>query len=119
MAANFGYDEDYVDERLDMERLFAHLEYLRECPPPGMLIKAYFEAQAGSSGSPASSADRLPTPKPKTFQSEEEKRNFERAQLNNLCADFGVNINQLQPKPKRRLRILPSQRKKKGGNDNG
>lgn len=119
MAANFGYDEDYVDERLDMERLFAHLEYLRECPPPGMLIKAYFEAQAGSSGSPASSADRLPTPQPKTFQSEEEKRNFERTQLNNLCADFGVNINQLQPKPKRRLRILPSQRHKKGGNNNG
>ena len=54
MAANFGYDEDYVDERLDMERLFAHLEYLRECPPPGMLIKAYFEAQAGSSGGTSS-----------------------------------------------------------------
>ena len=115
MAANFGYDEEHVDEKLDMERLFAHLEYLRECPPPGMLIKAYFEAQAGSS---SSTADRIPTPKPKTFASEEDKRNFERTQLNNLCADFGVNINQLQPKPRRRLRILPSQRKK-GGNNNG
>jgi hypothetical protein len=115
MAANFGYTEQYVDNWLDMERLFAHLEYLRECPPPGMLIKAYFEAQAGSSGSTdSSSADRLPTPKPKTFQSEEEKRNFERTQLNNLCADFGVNINNLQKKPRRRLRVLPSQ-KKKGG----
>ena len=41
MAANFGYDEEYVDEKLDMERLFAHLEYLHKCPPPGMLIKAY------------------------------------------------------------------------------
>ena len=116
MAANFGYDEEYVDEKLDMERLFAHLEYLHKCPPPGMLIKAYFEAQAGASGGShsASSADRLPTPKPKTFKSEEDKRNFERTQLNNLCADFGVNINNLQKKPRRRLRVLPSQ-KKKGG----
>ena len=98
---------------LDMERLFAHLEYLKDNPPAGTLIKAYFEAQAkGISGS---SADRLPTPKPKTFESEEDKRNFERTQLNCLCADFGVNINQLQVKPRRRLRILPSQ-KKKGGN---
>jgi hypothetical protein len=116
MAANFGYNEQYVDDMLDMERLFAHLEYLRDNPPAGTLIKAYFEAQAGaSSGShSASSADRLPTPKPKTFASEEDKRNFERTQLNNLCADFGVNINQLQKKPRRRLRVLPSQ-KKKGG----
>ena len=112
MAANFGYDEEYVDEKLDMERLFAHLEYLHKCPPPGMLIKAYFEAQAGASGGNSStSADRLPTPKPKTFKSEEDKRNFERTQLNNLCADFGVNINNLQKKPRRRLRVLPSQRK--------
>ena len=78
----------------------------------------YFEAQAGSSGSTAS-ASRLPTPKPQTFKTEEDKRNFERTQLNNLCADFGVNINQLQKKPKRRLRVLPSQRHKKGGIDNG
>ena len=115
MAANFGYTEQYVDEWLDMERLFAHLKYLRDNPPAGTLIKAYFEAQAGASGSSSTStADRLPTPKPKTFKSEEEKRNFERTQLNNLCADFGVNINNLQKKPRRRLRVLPSQ-KKKGG----
>ena len=111
MAANFGYDEEYVDEMLDMERLFAHLEYLHKCPPVGMLLKAYFEAQAGESGGSTASADRLPPPKPKTFASEEEKRNFERTQLNNLCADFGVNINNLQKKPRRRLRVLPSQRK--------
>jgi hypothetical protein len=116
MAANFGYNEQYVDEMLDMERLFAHLFYLKDNPPAGTLIKAYFEAQAGGSSSTAS---RLPTPKPLKFNSDEEKRNFEKTQLNNLCADFGVNINQLQKKPKRRLRILPSQRKKKGGNENG
>ena len=115
MAANFGYTEQYVDEMLDMERLFAHLKYLKDNPPAGTLIKAYFEAQAGASGSSSTStADRLPTPKPKTFKSEEDKRNFERTQLNNLCADFGVNINNLQKKPRRRLRVLPSQ-KKKGG----
>lgn len=112
MAANFGYNEQYVDEMLDMERLFAHLKYLKDNPPAGTLIKAYFEAQAGASGSSSTStADRLPTPKPKTFKSEEDKRNFERTQLNNLCADFGVNINNLQKKPRRRLRVLPSQRK--------
>ena len=112
MAANFGYNEQYVDEMLDMERLFAHLKYLKDNPPAGTLIKAYFEAQAGASGgSSTSTADRLPTPKPKTFKSEEDKRNFERTQLNNLCADFGVNINNLQKKPRRRLRVLPSQRK--------
>ena len=116
MAANFGYNEQYVDDMLDMERLFAHLEYLRDNPPAGTLIKAYFEAQAGASSgsSSASSADRLPTPKPKTFKSEEDKRNFERTQLNNLCADFGVNTHNLQKKPWRRLRVLPSQ-KNKGG----
>ena len=114
MAANFGYTEEYVDEKLDMERLFAHLEYLHKCPPAGMLIKAYFEAQAGSSNT-NSRADMLPTPKPKTFKNEEDRLNYERVQLNNLCADFGVNINNLQKKPRRRLRILPSQKKKKGG----
>ena len=113
MAANFGYDEDYVDERLDMERLFAHLEYLRECPPPGMLIKAYFEAQAGASSSGSSTHVSTPPPK-REFQSEEERRRYEKTQLNNLCADFGVNINNLQKMPKRRMRVLPSQRKKGG-----
>jgi hypothetical protein len=114
MAANFGYNEQYVDEMLDMERLFAHLMYLHECPPPGMLIKMYFEAQSGRSGSSSASADRLPTPRPRVFRNENERQNFERTQLNNLCADFGVNINNLQKKPRRRLRILPSQRKKGG-----
>ena len=113
MAANFGYNEQYVDENLDMERLFAHLDYLKDNPPAGTLIKAYFEAQAGAFGD-SSPADRLPTPKPMTFESEEDRRNYEKGQLNRLCADFGVNINQLQVKPRRRLRILPSQ-KKKGG----
>lgn len=104
---------------LDMDRLFAHLEYLKECPPAGMLIKAYFEAQAGSSNS-TTKTDRMPTPRPpKTFKSEEDKMNFERVQLNNLCADFGVNVNNLQKKPRRRLRILPSQRRKKGVNNHG
>ncbi len=113
MAANFGYDEQYVDEMLDMERLFAHLEYIKENPPAGTLIKAYFEAQAGASSS--GSSTHVPTPPPKReFQSEEERRRYEKTQLNNLCADFGVNINNLQKMPKRRMRVLPSQRKKGG-----
>ena len=110
MAANFGYDEEYVDNMLDMERLFAHLEYLHKCPPVGMMLKAYFEAQAGES---SSTAEHVPTPSPKKqeFKSEEDRRNYEKAQLTRLCADFGVNINNLQKKPRRRLRVLPSQRK--------
>jgi hypothetical protein len=116
MAANFGYDEEYVDEKLDMERLFAHLEYLRECPPPGMLIKAYFEAQAGESSGGGSSSSYTPTTPPpkKEFKTEEERRNYEKTILNNLCADFGVNVNQLQPMPKRKIRVLPSKLKKGG-----
>lgn len=115
MAANFGYDEEYVDEKLDMERLFAHLEYLRDNPPAGTLIKAYFEAQAGASSGSSSSSYTPTTPPPKKeFKTEEERRNYEKTILNNLCADFGVNVNQLQPMPKRKIRILPSKLKKGG-----
>lgn len=108
MAANFGYDEEYVDEKMDMERLFAHLLYLHECPPPGLLIKAYFEAQANGSGRTTyhSSAHSQ-----KVYSGNADKKQSERAMLNNLCADLGVNINNLQKKPRRRLRVLPSQRK--------
>ena len=112
MAANFGYNEQYVDEMLDMERLFAHLEYLRDNPPAGTLIKAYFEAQAGNSDKPRTVA----RPAKQSFTSEEERKNFERKQINNLCADFGVNINNLQKMPPRRMRVLPSQKKKRGNN---
>jgi hypothetical protein len=112
MAANFGYNEQYVDEMLDMERLFAHLEYLRDNPPAGTLIKAYFEAQSGSGG--RHSSPTVSKPVKRTFASEDERKNFERKQINNLCADFGVNINNLQKMPPRRMRVLPSQRKKGG-----
>jgi hypothetical protein len=110
MAANFGYSEEYVDEKLDMERLFAHLEYIRDNPPAGTLIKAYFEAQSGDS-----SSTHIQHEAPKTFASEEDKRNYERRQLNNLCADMGVNINQLQKQPKRKLLKVPT---KKEGDTN-
>lgn len=109
MAANFGYSEEYVDEKLDMERLFAHLEYMRDNPPAGTLIKAYFEAQSGDG-----SSTHIQREAPKTFASEEDKRNYERRQLNNLCADVGVNINQLQKQPKRKL-LVPT---KKEGDTN-
>jgi hypothetical protein len=111
MAANFGYNEQYVDDMLDMERLFAHLEYLRDNPPAGTLIKAYFEAQSGSGGSKPSTVSK---PVRRTFANDDERKNFERKQINNLCADFGVNINNLQKMPPRRMRVLPSQRKKGG-----
>ena len=85
---------------LDMERLFAHLEYLRDNPPAGTLIKAYFDAQSGNTKSPHIE-QRYEKPK---FKTEAERKNFERRELNSLCADFGVNINKLQKQPKRRLR---------------
>ena len=108
MAANFGYNEQYVDEMLDMERLFAHLMYIKDNPPAGTLIKAYFEAQAGGSSSPSRS---IPTPKQREFKTNADRLNFEKKQINNLCADLGVNLNNLQPMPRRRIRVLPSQRK--------
>jgi hypothetical protein len=81
-----------------------------------MLIKAYFEAQAGGSSGGGSSSSYTPTTPPhkKEFKTEEERRNYEKTILNNLCADFGVNVNQLQPMPKRKIRVLPSKLKKGG-----
>lgn len=43
-AANFGYNEEYVDNKLDMDRFFCHIDYLHENPPAGGVIKKVVEA---------------------------------------------------------------------------
>ena len=105
MAANFGYNEQYVDEMLDMERLFAHLEYLKENPPAGTLIKAYFDAQAevNNNHSSSSIAGSVSSYKYKSYDNKTEQQNMDRKQINTLCANLGVNINQLPKKPKRKV----------------
>jgi len=50
MAASFGYTEQYVDEELDTETLFFHLDYIRNNPPAGTMLKLFFEAFASSKG---------------------------------------------------------------------
>jgi hypothetical protein len=91
---------------LDMERLFAHLKYIHDNPPAGTLIKAYFEAQAGTFGNSSSStsiSSSVNNYQYKTFANKQEQQNFEKRQMNGLCAALGVNINQLQRKPKRKV----------------
>jgi len=48
MAANFGYTEQYVDEKMDTETLFFHLDYIRNNPPAGTMLKLFFESFASS-----------------------------------------------------------------------
>jgi hypothetical protein len=88
---------------LDMERLFAHLQYIKDNPPAGTLIKAYFEAKAGNTSTTSHTPMHYEKPK---FKTEAERKNYERRELNRLCSDFGVNINKLQKKPKRKLRKI-------------
>lgn len=102
MAANFGYDEQYVDNEMDMERLFAHMHYIRENPPAGTLIKAYFEAQSNGSGRHI----KYPSAPKRAYKNEAERMAGEKQQLNSLAAQLHININDLQPKPRRRLRRI-------------
>jgi len=44
MAANFGYNEQYVDDEMDTESLFYHLDYVRDNPPAGTMLKLFFES---------------------------------------------------------------------------
>ncbi|WP_196607427.1 hypothetical protein [Pectinatus frisingensis] len=86
-AANFHYTEQYIDEMLDMDRFFYHLEYLKINPPIGGLFLEYIRAKAG--------INKNDTPKNDTPKNDKET-------LTNLIKDFGP----LKKKPKRRLRHI-------------
>ena len=96
MAANFGYDEDYVDNRLDMDSLFAHMQYLHDNPPIGGLFKKYLEIRYGVK-------DEEKPVQQKHFKNEAERKNAEKTELHKMIADFGGT---LEKKPKRRLRTI-------------
>jgi hypothetical protein len=104
MAANFGYTEEYVDNELDMDRLFSHLDYLKKCPPIGYLFKSFIEAQFGDGKGDGNSP--VPQPRNKAYQTDQERRMDEKNKLHKMCADFGVDVNSLQKKPTRRLRNI-------------
>jgi hypothetical protein len=41
LAAEFGYNEDYIDKFLDLDRFSGCLRYRRDYPPISALFKAY------------------------------------------------------------------------------
>ena len=80
-----------------MDRMFAHLNYLQDNPPIGGLYKQYLEARYGNG-----KKEKKYTNQSKPL-SKKERTLAEKNALHSLCADFHVDINSLQKKPKRRL----------------
>lgn len=90
-AAEFGYTEEHVDWALDMDRIFAHLEYLRENPPAGRMLKLFFESLGGknSKHSKTSYSGTTKTSRKPTFKTDEERLKWEEQQLAALIQIFG------------------------------
>ncbi len=42
LAAEFHYNDDYIDWHLDMDDLFSHMRYRDDHPHPGALLMAMF-----------------------------------------------------------------------------
>lgn len=101
MAANFGFTEEYVDNEMDMDSLFAHLDYLNDNPPIGGLYKGYLEAKYGKKKDEKSYISNNP----------EQQKRLDQAKFRDLSAEFGVDITQLQKRPKRKIRkiIIPDE----------
>jgi hypothetical protein len=101
LSREFGYDEEYVDWQLDMDRLFTHFEYLKDNPPIGTLFKQFIEAKYGNkkgkrSNNPSSSSNDEVScdggqPRPKSFKNDDERMKWERFQLNELIKAFGCS----------------------------
>lgn len=98
-AAEFGYSEEHVDWSLDMDRVFAHMEYLKKNPPAGTVIKslaeAYFGGKKGnkrnknSQQNSNSDYDDGGQSRPKAFKNDEERLKWEESQLSALIQIFG------------------------------
>ena len=83
-AVECHFAEEHVDWALDMDRIFAFIDYRRENPPAGTMIKAICDSfdknKKHSDGG---------VKKPKKFKSDEERLAWERQQLAALKAVFG------------------------------
>lgn len=90
-AREFGYTEEYIDWNLDMDRIFAHIEYIHENPPAGTILKKIVEAFAGENGQSQT--------KPK-FKSRKEKEEYDIKQFTN---DLGFDVANLPRMPKRKV----------------
>lgn len=91
MAAVYGYDEQYVDEMMDCDRLFYHLNYYYDNPPAGTILKMFFEA-LGKKGDGTHSDNWTGDggqPRPKSFKNDEERLRWEENQLNALIRAMG------------------------------
>ena len=97
MAANFGFTEEYVDNEMDMDSLFAHLDYLNDNPPIGGLFKGYLEAKYGG---------KKRDEKSYISNDPQQQKRLDQAKFRDLSADFGVDITQLQKRPKRKIRKI-------------
>lgn len=82
-----------------MDSLFAYLDYLRDNPPIGGLYKQYLEAKYSNQKSKPKYTNRQ-----SKQTSSKEQAIAEKNALHSLCADFHMDINSLQKKPKRKLR---------------
>lgn len=79
-----------------MDRIFTHMEYLRENPPAGTLLKLFFESQSKKGKRPNSQQqsavedyDDGGRPRPKSFKNDEERLKWEEQQLTALIQIFG------------------------------
>ena len=87
---------------LDTDRFFAHLDYLRENPPAGGIIKAALEAycngssskssSSSSSNSPSSDSNSIEQARPADWDnmSEDEQFKWEQKKLDALKSIFGM-----------------------------
>lgn len=81
-----------------MDSLFAYLQYLHDNPPIGGLYKQYLEAKYGDGKNKKKHLNHNSKP-----LSNKDKKLVEKNALHGLCADFHIDINQLQKKPKRKV----------------
>ncbi len=108
-AREFGYSEEHVDWAMDMDRIFAHMEYLRENPPVGTYLKSLAEAYFGSkkgkrknnrqnSNNDYDDGGQSRPKRPKSFRNDAERldweqrnQRFEENQLAALKQVFGIS----------------------------
>jgi hypothetical protein len=68
LSREYGYTEEYIDWQLDTDRIFIHIEYLKDNPPAGAVLKQFIEAYFGAK----KNTDNQPQPEPEVSNSLED-----------------------------------------------
>lgn len=101
MSANFGYSRQDVKWGLSLLEVYGCIDYLIDNPPAGTMLKNFFEALGKSKPEKRSDSQyRQQThwgetdedggmKRPKAFASDEDRKAWERRQLNALKRIFG------------------------------